>query len=107
MVRPGGWIVLLVKPQFEAARSEVSRGSGVVTDPDLWKSAIVSVIRSAQRRRASIIDVMRSPLKGGSGNVEFLLYLRAADEFARHQDTPGAEPDPDTLAMVDAAVSVQ
>ncbi len=104
LVRPGGWMVLLVKPQFEAPRAEVSKGSGVISDPELWRSAIVSVIRAAQAQRASIIDVMSSPLKGGSGNVEFLVHLRAADEFADHHDAALSEPEPATLALVDAAV---
>ncbi|MEZ5238120.1 MAG: SAM-dependent methyltransferase [Microthrixaceae bacterium] len=79
-VRPGGWMVLLVKPRFECGRAEVSRTRGVVRDPQLWRGA---------RRRDRLGDVTRRrhhgshglPLRGGDGNVEFLLEVAvAADE---------------------------
>lgn len=93
--RQGGWMVLLVKPQFEAGRAEVSRGRGVITDPALWRSALLGVRDAAAGAGASMMGVMASPLRGADGNVEFLLWLR------RGPGTAGAASE----AAVDAAVA--
>jgi 23S rRNA (cytidine1920-2'-O)/16S rRNA (cytidine1409-2'-O)-methyltransferase len=73
---PGGWLVLLVKPQFEAGRQEVARGRGVITDPEVWRRAILEVVDAAARAGAAMMGVMVSPLHGADGNTEFLLHLR-------------------------------
>ncbi len=72
---PGGWLVLLVKPQFEAGRREVSRGRGVISDPVEWSGAVERVVRSAEVEGASVAGLAVSPLRGADGNVEFLLHL--------------------------------
>lgn len=73
--RDGAWLVLLVKPQFEAGRREASRGRGVITDPGLWEQAVQQVARSAEENGASVLGLAVSPLRGADGNVEFLLHL--------------------------------
>lgn len=73
---PGGWLVLLVKPQFEAGRREVSRGRGVISDPSEWSGAVRRVARSAEDAGAAVIGLMVSPLRGADGNLEFLLHLQ-------------------------------
>jgi 23S rRNA (cytidine1920-2'-O)/16S rRNA (cytidine1409-2'-O)-methyltransferase len=74
---PGADYVLLVKPQFEATRAEVSRGRGVVKDPAVWRRAIESVAGCAAQFGLSVVNICRSPIQGGSGNVEFLLHAKA------------------------------
>jgi 23S rRNA (cytidine1920-2'-O)/16S rRNA (cytidine1409-2'-O)-methyltransferase len=74
LLRDDGQLVALVKPQFEAGRVEVSRGRGVVTDPAVWRAALERVIAALEDQGTSIMEVMASPIKGGSGNVEFLLH---------------------------------
>jgi 23S rRNA (cytidine1920-2'-O)/16S rRNA (cytidine1409-2'-O)-methyltransferase len=74
-VRTGGWLVLLVKPQFEAGRQEASRGRGVITDPAVWRAALGRVVDAASGAGASMMGVMVSPLRGADGNTEFLLHL--------------------------------
>lgn len=67
-------MVLLVKPQFEVGRAEVSRGKGVITDPDLHEAAcstVAEVLESSGRR---VIGIVESPIKGAEGNTEFLLF---------------------------------
>ncbi len=71
-----GWLVLLVKPQFEAGRREVSKGRGVIVDPDQWRGALERVAGSALAAGARVDGLCRSPLHGADGNVEFLLLLR-------------------------------
>lgn len=70
----GAPMVLLVKPQFEAGRSEVSKGRGVITDPVVHERVCTEVeeaLLSAGCRVHSRID---SPILGGDGNREFLVY---------------------------------
>jgi 23S rRNA (cytidine1920-2'-O)/16S rRNA (cytidine1409-2'-O)-methyltransferase len=75
--QPGAPMVLLVKPQFEAGRDEVSRGRGVVTDPSVWervKEEIEQALASAGCQLAGWTD---SPITGADGNREFLVYATA------------------------------
>jgi 23S rRNA (cytidine1920-2'-O)/16S rRNA (cytidine1409-2'-O)-methyltransferase len=67
-------LIALVKPQFEATKQEVSRGRGVITSPEIWRRALESVVHGLLREGWSTLRVCRSPIAGGSGNVEFLLY---------------------------------
>lgn len=78
LVEPGGDLVLLVKPQFEAGRAEVSRGRGVVRDPAVWRSVLDRVRDALVARGAAMMGAMVSPLTGADGNVEFLIHARAA-----------------------------
>jgi 23S rRNA (cytidine1920-2'-O)/16S rRNA (cytidine1409-2'-O)-methyltransferase len=75
-VVPGGWLVLLVKPQFEAGRREVSRGRGIISDPEEWAGAVERVVGAFAEVGVAIEDVVVSPLRGADGNVEFLVRLR-------------------------------
>ena len=96
---PGGWLVLLVKPQFEAGRQEVAKGRGVITDPEVWRRTVDDVVGAAGLAGAAMMGVMVSPLHGADGNTEFLLHLRRVGD---------GEPVPshdDARALVDAAVA--
>ncbi len=75
-VSPNGELVLLIKPQFEAAKSEADKGSGVITDPAVHKRACDLVTSAYQLRGCVVLGIMPSPIRGASGNTEFLLYLR-------------------------------
>ena len=79
LARPGGDLVLLVKPQFEVGRAEASRGKGVIRDPDVRAAALADVRDALTERGAVIMGEMTSPLKGGAGNVEFLVHARAPE----------------------------
>ena len=74
--REGGDLIVLVKPQFEVGRAEVSRGRGIVTDPTLWAEACRVVAEAFDAAGAEPLDVGESPLLGGEGNKEFLLHAR-------------------------------
>jgi 23S rRNA (cytidine1920-2'-O)/16S rRNA (cytidine1409-2'-O)-methyltransferase len=73
-----GRVVALVKPQFEAGREDVPRG-GVVRDPDVWARVILGVAADAEEAGLHARDVVRSPITGGDGNVEFLVDLCVGD----------------------------
>jgi 23S rRNA (cytidine1920-2'-O)/16S rRNA (cytidine1409-2'-O)-methyltransferase len=87
---PDAGSVLLVKPQFEAGRSEVDRG-GVVRDPDVWHRVLVDVIDACGAEGWCPMGVMASPLTGPAGNVEFLLAAsRRGPERLDAADLEGA-----------------
>jgi 23S rRNA (cytidine1920-2'-O)/16S rRNA (cytidine1409-2'-O)-methyltransferase len=70
---PGCWLVVLVKPQFEAGRKAIGK-RGIVRDPDDRQRALATVeswVRAQPNWR--IVGSLPSPIAGGSGNVEFLL----------------------------------
>lgn len=76
LVGPGDWAVLLVKPQFEAGRQDVSRGRGVIADPTVHRAVVAAVVETYQRAGLGLVGLLRSPLRGASGNVEFLAAFR-------------------------------
>jgi 23S rRNA (cytidine1920-2'-O)/16S rRNA (cytidine1409-2'-O)-methyltransferase len=78
-LRAGGMAVALVKPQFEAGRREVSKG-GVVRDPAVHRRVLIEVMVAAQGLDFAPLGLIRSPLLGPAGNVEFLLWLGTQGE---------------------------
>ena len=74
--RSGAVFVLLVKPQFEAGRSEAARGRGVVSDPLVWRRVLDEVSGTLDDLDAAIMGAMVSPITGSDGNVEFVLVGR-------------------------------
>jgi 23S rRNA (cytidine1920-2'-O)/16S rRNA (cytidine1409-2'-O)-methyltransferase len=67
--------VVLVKPQFEAGREDVGKG-GIVRDPAVRRDAVEKVIGCFAAAGLGARGVIRSPLEGAGGNVEFLLWAR-------------------------------
>jgi 23S rRNA (cytidine1920-2'-O)/16S rRNA (cytidine1409-2'-O)-methyltransferase len=68
-------IVALIKPQFEAGRSQVGKG-GVVRSPDVRQKVIEELRTWSQTQAWRLIDTVESPIKGPAGNVEFLSRWR-------------------------------
>jgi 23S rRNA (cytidine1920-2'-O)/16S rRNA (cytidine1409-2'-O)-methyltransferase len=66
--------VLLVKPQFEAGRAEVSKGRGVITDPAIHERVRSEVASALVAAGSSVEGWLESPLRGGEGNTEFLVH---------------------------------
>ncbi len=77
LCRPDALFVLLVKPQFEAGRTEAARGRGIITDPAIWTRVLEEVTSAMVGLAAAIIGVMVSPITGSDGNVEFIVVGRA------------------------------
>ncbi len=71
----GGEVVALIKPQFEAGRAEVSRGDGVIQDPAIHRRVLLEILEFAREQGYAVRGLVRSPLKGPKGNVEFLVHL--------------------------------
>jgi 23S rRNA (cytidine1920-2'-O)/16S rRNA (cytidine1409-2'-O)-methyltransferase len=71
----GTGVVVLVKPQFEVGREQVGK-KGIVRDAEAQKQAVAKVRGALQELGWGRIDVIDSPILGGEGNREFLLYAR-------------------------------
>ncbi|MDF2501599.1 MAG: tlyA [Anaerosporomusa subterranea] len=74
LLAPGGFIIALIKPQFEAGREKVGK-RGVVRDPRVHREVIVSVLASAKENSLVPLELTYSPVKGPEGNIEYLVHL--------------------------------
>lgn len=73
MVRPGGWGIFLVKPQFELGREHVGKG-GIVRDRQEQDHCAMDLAKWLDRQTGwRHTHILASPIEGGSGNREFLL----------------------------------
>ena len=75
--KPGGRLLALVKPQFEAERGEIGKG-GVVRDPAVHERVCAAVVAWLEGRGWSVAGVTPSPITGPEGNVEFLIAATRA-----------------------------
>ncbi|MBK9924871.1 MAG: TlyA family RNA methyltransferase [Anaerolineales bacterium] len=73
-----GGVVALIKPQFEAGKKDVSRGDGVIRDPEIHKQVLLDVLGFALGEGFNIRGLIKSPLLGPKGNAEFLVWLDQA-----------------------------
>lgn len=67
-------LVLLVKPQFEAGKAEVDRGSGVIRDPAIHQRVCDEVSSALTERGCDVLGWIDSPITGAQGNREFLVH---------------------------------
>lgn len=103
VVRPGGDLVVLVKPQFEADRTEVSRGRGVIRDPDVWRRVLTEALVVIDEAGTAIMEAMVSPLRGADGNAEFLVHARRCSEHPA-SSAVGRAPEESLEGLVDGMV---
>jgi len=75
----GADLILLVKPQFEAGRGQVGSG-GVVRNQMIRDEAVARVINCLQDVGLGARGLIRSPIEGRDGNVEYLLWLRKGED---------------------------
>ncbi len=72
LLRPGGLIVSLIKPQFEVGRGGLGKG-GIVRDPHRRAEAVLRVLGCAREAGLGFVQLLPSPITGGDGNCEYLL----------------------------------
>lgn len=77
LIAPEGYLISLVKPQFEVGKKGIGRG-GIVRDETLYPQVKTDIIRCCEKLNLKIIDYFDSPIKGGDGNREFLLIAQKA-----------------------------
>lgn len=90
VLRPHGDMILLVKPQFEAEKSEVDKGAGVIRDPEIHQRTIAQVVQAFYGQGMNQSGLIESPLRGADGNTEFLLHLRR-ELFSSAHSVSGVE----------------
>lgn len=95
LLSPTGWVVALIKPQFEAGRELVGKG-GVVREASVHRQVLESILSWAAQIGLAVRGAVPSPVRGPAGNVEFLAY------FARQAPgRPLAEIVEECLAAVE------
>jgi 23S rRNA (cytidine1920-2'-O)/16S rRNA (cytidine1409-2'-O)-methyltransferase len=88
-----GDLIALIKPQFEAGRRQVGKG-GLVKDPAVHRQVLQDLLAWAQANGLGPAGLMRSPITGATGNVEFLAWMR-----------PGSAVDFDSSAAIESALA--
>jgi 23S rRNA (cytidine1920-2'-O)/16S rRNA (cytidine1409-2'-O)-methyltransferase len=92
---PTGQVVALIKPQFEAGRAQVGKG-GVVRDPEVHRAVLAEITAWANGRGLGLARLIRSPITGPAGNVEFLA-----------QWLPGQPAAVDATSLIDSCLAVR
>jgi 23S rRNA (cytidine1920-2'-O)/16S rRNA (cytidine1409-2'-O)-methyltransferase len=76
----GKGLIALIKPQFEAGRKESAKGRGVIREAAIHRAVLVDVLSFAQAQGFGLRGLIRSPVLGPKGNVEFLAWLSGNGE---------------------------
>lgn len=79
LLKDGGAAVVLLKPQFEAGKQNLNK-NGIVKEPKVHRQIITDMTSFAELCGFCLSGICVSPVKGGSGNSEYLMYLRHRDE---------------------------
>lgn len=79
LLREGGEIACLIKPQFEAGREKVGK-KGVVRDPAVHLEVLEHFLIHAKENRFTVLGITYSPIRGPEGNIEYLGFLRKSEE---------------------------
>lgn len=95
LLRDGGEMVCLIKPQFEAGREKVGK-KGVVRDKAVHEEVVERIIEFASQNGFFVKNLEYSPIKGPEGNIEYLVYIRK-------DETGSVDAAVDIKAVVDAA----
>lgn len=91
LLSDSGACIALIKPQFEAGKEKVGKG-GVVRDPQVRREVITLTIETAREIGFAVRGLVRSPITGPAGNVEFLIWL-------------GKQTETDIGAVIDEAIA--
>ena len=84
VLREGGRMVCLVKPQFEAGREQVGK-KGIVKDPMVHKSVLERVVEFTQAFGLNVLDITFSPMTGAKGNIEYLMLIEKNSEKIKNE----------------------
>ena len=91
LVREGGHVACLVKPQFEAGKEKVGK-KGVVRDPAVHLEVLEHFLEHAKEANFTVLGLTFSPIRGPEGNIEYLGYLVKGE---------GQMPELDLKALVE------
>ena len=85
LMKEGGQVAALIKPQFEAGREKVGK-KGVVRDPAVHQEVLEHFLVHAEDAGFTVKGIDFSPIRGPEGNIEYLGYLEAGPGQARYGD---------------------
>ena len=85
LLKDGGHVACLVKPQFEAGREKVGK-KGVVRDPAVHREVLEYFLEHAAESGFGVLDLTWSPIRGPEGNIEYLGYLKKGAQTEREFD---------------------
>ena len=85
LLRQGGEIACLIKPQFEAGREKVGK-KGVVRDPAVHVEVVRRIFDFCLENGFDVLNLDYSPIKGPEGNIEYLIHLRKSDDPKSYTD---------------------
>lgn len=88
VLKEGGHVACLIKPQFEAGREKVGK-KGVVRDPDVHLEVLENFLTHAKDSDFTVLDITFSPIRGPEGNIEYLGYLESGDWVEKTFDLQG------------------
>ena len=88
VLKVGGHVACLIKPQFEAGREKVGK-KGVVRDPDVHLEVLENFLTHAKDSGFTVLDITFSPIRGPEGNIEYLGYLESGDWVEKTFDLQG------------------
>ncbi|NYV27346.1 TlyA family RNA methyltransferase [Streptobacillus felis] len=71
-------VIALIKPQFEVGKEKISK-NGIVIEKEYHDEAIRKVVASFKENNYEIVEVIDSPILGGKGNKEFLIYTKRSN----------------------------
>ncbi len=86
LLKEGGQMICLIKPQFEAGKEKVGK-KGVVREPSIHKEVIEKVLVYAKSISFSILGLTFSPIKGPEGNIEYLMWIQKGSKPCKELET--------------------
>ena len=88
VLKAGGHVACLIKPQFEAGREKVGK-KGVVRDPAVHLEVLENFLHHAKDSGFTVLDITFSPIRGPEGNIEYLGYLESGEWVEKTFDLHG------------------
>ncbi|KJU73656.1 cell division protein FtsJ [Pediococcus damnosus LMG 28219] len=86
IIKPNGSVVALIKPQFEAGKDKVGK-HGIIRDPKVHEEVLKNTLNMAVENGYNVVGLDFSPIKGGEGNIEFLMHIVSTDEPAKIEES--------------------
>lgn len=85
LLRPGGEVLCLIKPQFEAGKGKVGK-KGVVREPEIHIEVIKKILSFMYENGFEVMNLDFSPVRGPEGNIEYLAYAKKSEETTLYPD---------------------
>ncbi len=104
LLKCGGQMVCLIKPQFEAGREKVGK-KGVVRDPAVHREVIAKVMDFAALLHFSVLGLTWSPIKGPEGNIEYLIFIQKEEQPEAYESEQAAEAALEETQAVKGGIS--